>query len=162
MQIAIPFTEALALATAREPLPPFVRGVRSEGSVIHAEVDLRQIPDAPTALRLAAAAVGTVAVTARLAEFSGGVATIAVTAHARALPAHKLLGFMSGPLDAALRKQGLPAGLVEIRPGEPDPVLAVRVQDAVAAMAEGVTVTGLGLSGDVIYVAAEIGRVRLR
>lgn len=162
MQIAIPFTEALALATAREPLPPFARGVRSEGSVIHAEVDLRQIPDAPTALRLAAAAAGTVAVTARLARFSGGVATIAVTAHARALPAHKLLGFLSGPLEAALRKQGLPAGLVEIRQGDPDPLVVVHVQDAVSAKAEGVTVTGLGLSGDVVYVEAEIGRVRLR
>ena len=162
MQLAIPFTEALALATARDPLPPLVRSVRTEGSVVHAEIDLRMIPDAPTALRLAAAAVGTVAVTARLSGFGDGVALVAVTAHARALPAHKLLGYLSGPIDDALRRQGLPPGLVEIRRGEGDPVLAIHVQDAVDTRATGITVTGLGLTEGVIYVAATVGTVRLR
>ena len=162
MQLAIPFTEALALATAREPLPPLVRSVRSEGSVVHAEIDLRAIPDAPTALRLAAAAVGTVLVTAQLQAFGDGVAIVAITAHARALPAHKLLGYLTGPIDDALRREGLPPGLVEVRRGEGDPVLAIRVQDAVNTKAQGILVTGLGLTDDVIYASANVGTVRLR
>ena len=162
MQVAIPFTEALSLATAREPLPPLVRAVSIQGAVVHAEIDLRLIPNAPTALRFAAAAAGTVMVTARLTGFAAGVATIAVTAHARALPAHKLLGYLSGPIDDALRRQGLPPGLVEVRRGDGDPVLAVRVQDAVDTLASGVNVTSLGLSDDTIYAAVTVGTVRLR
>ena len=56
MQLALPFAEAIALAVAKEPLPPMVRDLRCEGSTIHADIDLRAIPDLSTALRLAAAA----------------------------------------------------------------------------------------------------------
>ena len=162
MQVAIPFTEALALATAREPLPPLVRSLSAQGSVVHAEIDLHHIPNAPPALRFVASAVGTVALTARLTGYEEGVVTIAVTAHARALPAHKLLGYLSGPIEDALRRQGLPPRLVEVRRGEGDPVLVVHVQDAVDTKASGVTVTGLGLTDETIYAAVTLGTVRLR
>ena len=52
MQLALPFTEAIALAEAKEPRPPMVRELRCEGSTIHADIDPRAIPDLPTALRL--------------------------------------------------------------------------------------------------------------
>lgn len=158
MQLAIPFTEALALATAREPLPPLVRSVRTQGSVVHAEIDLREVPNVPWPVQM----LGTVPVTARLVSFGDGVATVAVTAHVRALPVHKLLPYVIGLIDAALRRQGLPPGLVEVRRDEGGPVLAIRVQDAVNTQVDGITVTGLGLRDDVIYAAATVGTVRLR
>ena len=49
MQIALPFAEAIALVVAKEPLPPMVRDLRCEGSTIHADIDLRAIPDPSTA-----------------------------------------------------------------------------------------------------------------
>ncbi|WP_024286466.1 hypothetical protein [Cellulomonas sp. KRMCY2] len=169
MQLALPFTEALALATATGPLPPLVRSVRADGSVVHAEIDLRQIPDASRALRLAAAAAGTMAVTARLAGYDDGVARLTVTAHARGLPAHKLLGHLIGPVNAALRRQGLPEGLVTVvggaeEPGEPgEPMVVVRVQDVVDARATGVLVTAVDLREAVVHVTATVGDVvRLR
>src|SRR5450830_388272 len=102
MQIALPFTEALALAATAGPLPPMVRSVRADGSTVHAEVDLRQVPSASGAARLAFAAIGTVEVQARLIDMTHGTATVevrasartstvAVRAEARGLPAHKLL-----------------------------------------------------------------------
>ena len=86
MQLALPFAEAIAFAEVQEPLPPMVRDLRCEGSTIHADVDLRAIPDPSTGLRLAAAAAGAVAVTVRFADYSDGTATLVVTAHARAFP----------------------------------------------------------------------------
>ena len=108
MQFALPFAEAIAVVVAKEPLPPMVRDLRCEGSTIHADIDLRAIPDPSTALRLAAAAAGTVAVTVRFADFSAGVVTLVVTAHARALPAHELVPFLVGPINAALRTADCP------------------------------------------------------
>ncbi|MCL3861677.1 hypothetical protein [Actinotalea sp. K2] len=161
MHLALPFTEALALATAREPLPPLVRSVRAEGSVVHAQIDLREIPDPSTALRFAAAAVGMVDVTVRFTGYDDGVATAEITAHARALPAHKLVTFLIGPINAALVDAGLPEGLVEVRRGSGDPVVAVRVQDAVDTRVAGVTVVTLDLHDAVLHVSAVIGTVRV-
>ncbi|MCU1432710.1 MAG: hypothetical protein JWP95_1815 [Actinotalea sp.] len=162
MQLALPFTEALALATAKEPLPPMVGAVRCEGSTIHAEIDLRAIPDPSTALRFAAAAAGTVAVTVRFADYSRGLVTLVVTAHARTLPAHKLLPYLIGPINAALRERGLPEGIVEVQRGESEPWIVVAVQRAVSTKVEGLTVTGLGLRDAVIYLEAAVGSVRVR
>ena len=156
MRLEIPFTEALALATAREPLPPMVRSVHCTGSTIHAEVDLRLIPNAPTAVRLAAAAAGIVAATVTFAGYAQGVALLDVTAHARGLPAHKLLGYLVDPINAVLRRQGLPEGLVEIHRGSGDPVVAVRVQDALATRATGLQVTAIELTGAVLQVSVAV------
>lgn len=161
MQLVISVSEALALAATRAPLPPVVRSVSAAGSVVHAEVDLRAVPDPPTALRLAASALGTVSVALRFTGYDGAVATFEVSAQARALPAHKLLNYLVGPVNAALVARGLPAGLVEIRRGPGDPVLAIGVQSAVAAQVAGVTVTALDLRDGAVHVAAEIGQVRI-
>lgn len=161
MQISLPLDEALALAAAKKPLPPFVRSLRCEGSTIAVEVDLRLVPDGGTALRLAAAAVGTVTATAVLTGYAGGVATFEVTAQARSIPAHKLLNHLTGPVNTALARQGLPEGLVEIRKGDGDPVVAVRVQEAVATKVTGVTLTDLAVHDGAVHVSARIEKVTL-
>ncbi len=161
MQISLPLDEALALAAAKKPLPPFVRSLRCEGSTIVVEVDLRLVPDGGTALRLAAAAVGTVTATAVLTGYAGGVATFEVTAQARSIPAHKLLNHLTGPVNTALARQGLPEGLVEIRKGDGDPVVAVRVQEAVATKVTGVTLTDLAVHDGAVHVSARIEKVTL-
>jgi len=161
VQLSLPLDEALALAAAKKPLPPFVRSLRCEGSTIVVEVDLRLVPDGGTALRLAAAAVGTVTATAVLTGYAGGVATFEVTAQARSIPAHKLLNHLTGPVNTALARQGLPEGLVEIRKGDGDPVVAVRVQEAVATKVTGVTLTDLAVHDGAVHVSARIEKVTL-
>jgi len=161
VQISLPLDEALALAAAKKPLPPFVRSLRCDGSTIVVEVDLRLVPDGGTALRLAAAAVGTVTATAVLTGYAGGVATFEVTAQARSIPAHKLLNHLTGPVNSALARQGLPEGLVEIRKGDGDPVVAVRVQEAVATKVTGVTLTDLAVHDGAVHVSARIEKVTL-
>ena len=161
MQLSLPLDEALALAAAKKPLPPFVRSLRCEGSTIVVEVDLRLVPEGGTALRLAAAAVGTVTATAVLTGYAGGVATFEVTAQARSIPAHKLLNHLTGPVNTALARQGLPEGLVEIRKGDGDPVVAVRVQEAVATKVTGVTLTDLAVHDGAVHVSARIEKVTL-
>ncbi|HEY3548675.1 MAG TPA: hypothetical protein VGK17_21585, partial [Propionicimonas sp.] len=131
MQLALHFTEALAVVTSQAPLPPMVQAVRAEGSTVHAEIDPARIPDASAAIRIAAAALGTVPVTARLAAYADGVATVEVTAHARGLPAHRLVPYLVGPITAMLRDQGLPDGLIEIERGETATLVRVQVQRAV-------------------------------
>ncbi|MEP7763400.1 hypothetical protein [Sanguibacter sp. 25GB23B1] len=162
MQLVISVAEALSLALARGPLPNVVRSVVAEGSTVHAEIDLRAVPDPPTALRLAASALGTVSVALRYTGFDGSVATFEVSAQARALPAHKLLNYLVGPVNRALASRGLPDGLVEIRRGTGEPVLAIGVRDAVAAEVEGVTLTALDVRDGAVHVTADIGAVRLR
>jgi hypothetical protein len=161
MQLALPFAEAIAFAEVQEPLPPMVRDLRCEGSTIHADIDLRAIPDPSTGLRLAAAAVGTVAVTVRFADYSAGTATLVVTAHARALPAHKLVPFLVGPINAALRDRGLPPGIVEVQRGESEPWVVIAVQQAISTKVEGVTLTGLELRDAVFHVEATVGPLRV-
>jgi len=161
VQLSLPLDEALALAAAKKPLPPLVRSLRCEGSTIVVEVDLRLVPDGGTALRLAAAAVGTVTATAVLTGYAGGVATFEVTAQARSIPAHKLLNHLTGPVNTALARQGLPEGLVEIRKGDGDPVVAVRVQEAVATKVTGVTLTDLAVHDGAVHVSARIEKVTL-
>ena len=161
MQLALHFTEALAVATTYAPLPPMLQGVRAEGSTVHAEVDLRHIPDASTAVRLAAAAVGTVPVAARLAGYAHGVATVEVTAHARGLPAHKLVPYLIGPINAQLRAQGLPDGLIEIERGEAATLVLVHVQQAVQTQVAGVTVTGMEMTDQVIRITATVADLRV-
>ena len=161
MEITLPLNEALALATAKEPLPAVVRSVTADGASLQLDIDLRVIPDAPLALRVAAAAVGTVAVTATFTGYALGTATFEITAHARALPAHKLLNHLTGPIAAALRGRGLPEGLVEVRKGDGEPVMAIHLQDAVVAKATGVTLTAFEVREATVFVTLTVGAVTL-
>lgn len=161
MKLTLPFTEALALAAASGPMPPIIHSLGCEGSTVHAELDLAAIADPSPALRLAAALAGTVAVTAQFEGYSEGIATVAVTAHARALPAHKLLPYLLGPINDVLQKNGLPEGLVQIKRTDDEPLVLINVQKAVESKASGVTVTALELRDAVIHLEARIGQVRL-
>ncbi|MBO1751009.1 hypothetical protein J4G33_04255 [Actinotalea sp. BY-33] len=145
MQVSLSVEEAVTLAAVAQPLPPFVSGVRGEGALVHAEVDLPEVPGASGLARLALQAAGTVTVSAQLIGYAAGVATLEVHAEARGLPAHRLLNQLTGVLSERLAAQGLPDGLLEVRPGPRAPLIMVRVQDAVASRVDGVTLTGLVL-----------------
>ena len=162
MHLDLPFDEALAVALSRGPFPPLVRTLRAEGSTVHVDVDLAQIPDASFAVKMAAAALGTVAVSGTVIGFEAGVVLVAVTFHARQLPAHTVLKHAIGPINDLLRARGLPEGLVEVRRGTETPVVAIAVQQAVDAKVEGVTVTALVLRDAVLSVTARVGAFRER
>ena len=161
MKLALPFAEALSLATAKTRLPTYVRSVDLVAGTVRAEIALDALPIRSTAVRLAAAVAGTVTVTARLVGYTDGVATLAVTAHAWNLPAHKLLPFVLAPVNKVIRDSGLPDGLVRIESGAADPLVLIDVQKAVETKVMGVTVTDLQLLESVIHVDATIGTVVL-
>jgi hypothetical protein len=161
MKLALPYLEALSLATSESSLPPVIRSLSCQGDKLHAEIDLNAIPNRSTAMRIAAAVAGTVSVTARFDGYSEGVATFAITAHALGLPVHKLLPFLLDPVNSAIRERGLPEGLIEVQRGEDDPLVLIDVQTAVETKASGVTVTDLQLVDAVIHVEAAIGTFRM-
>ncbi len=161
MKLTLPFREALALATAEKPLPPVIRSVDCVGETLHAEIALDSLPSRSIALQLAAAVAGTVTVTARLTGYAGGVATFVITAHALALPVHKLLPFLLDPVNKAIRDRGLPEGLLEVQRGDPNPLVLIDVQKAVETKASGVTLTDLRLVDAVLHAEATIGDVTL-
>jgi hypothetical protein len=162
MKLALPFPEAISLATAQKPLPPVIRSVDCLGDTLHAEIALDALPGRSIALQLAAAVAGTVTVTARLAGYAEGVATFVITAHALALPLHKLLPFLLDPVNKAIRDRGLPEGLLRVERGDAAPVVLIDVQKAVETKASGVVVTNLELVDAVLHADATIGTVTLR
>lgn len=162
MRIELPFAEALALADAGPGIPPVVRSLGCSGSTITAVLDLDALPTGSFAMRLAFAAAGEVTVTARLAHFAAGIATFAITAHARGLAAHRLLPYLLSTVNDGVARSGLPAGLVEVQAEGDQPVVRVDVQQAVRSAAEGIVVTGLRIEDAVVIVDAAIGAVRRR
>ncbi|WP_069387397.1 hypothetical protein [Cellulosimicrobium cellulans] len=132
MRIELSVTEAVELARAAGALPPFVRTVTGEGEEVRVTLDLREVPDAPSALRLAARVVPVVRTSLRLESFVAGTAVVAVEAHAAGLPAHKLLKVGEGPLKAVLRSRGLPPEALRVLP---DARVALDVQALVASAA---------------------------
>lgn len=160
MKIELGFTEALAIANARQLVPPMVESLRCEGSTVFAEIDLGAIPTDSFGMRLALAAAGTVSVSGRLTGFADGIATVVITAHARGLPAHKLVPYLLDTVNGAIRDAGLPDGLVEIRRGDPDPIAIINVQRGVDTVVAGVTVTDVRLVDAIIHAEAEVGTVR--
>lgn len=117
MRIELTVQEALDLAQLAGGLPSFLRSVTSEGDDILFIVDLRRIPDAPSSVRLAARLVPLVRGTLRIVSFTAGTLVLSVQASAGGLPAHKLLGFLEGPLGNVLRSQGFPSDAVRMLPG---------------------------------------------
>jgi hypothetical protein len=161
MKLALPFREAMSLATAEKPLPPMIRSVDCVGDTLQAEIALDAIPSRSIALSLAAAVAGTVTVTARLAGYSEGVATFVLTAHALAMPVHKLLPFLLDPVNKAIRERGLPDGLVRVARGDAAPLVLIDVQQAVETKASGITMTNLQLVDAVLHAEATIGDLGL-
>lgn len=151
MRIELTVTEAVELARASGALPSFVRSVTGEGDDVRVVLDLREVPDPPSALRLAARLVPVVRGTLRVESFVAGTAVVAVEASAAGLPAHKLLGMAEGPLQGALRSKGLPADAVRVLP---DARLALDVQALLAAGLAG-TLPGLEIT-DLAYAAGTL------
>ncbi|MFC8921297.1 hypothetical protein [Cellulosimicrobium sp. NPDC057127] len=151
MRIELTVTEAVELARAAGGLPPFVRTVTGEDDGVHVTLDLRRVPDAPSALRVAARLVPVVRATLRLESFVAGTAVVAVEANAAGLPAHKLLGVAQGPLQAALRSRGLPPDALHVLP---DARVAVDVQ-ALAEAAAGDRLPAVRLT-DVAYTEGTV------
>ena len=137
MWVTAPLDELLQLALQGEGLPPFVTSAELVGSLLRAEVDVRDLPGLAGAARLAARAVGTVHLDVALAGYRDGVAHLAVEAHARSVPAHRLAALFTGPLDAVLARtladRGLPPGLTTVDESGGVLTVAVRVQDALDA-----------------------------
>jgi hypothetical protein len=162
MKLALPFDEALALATIEKPLPPVLRALTCQGETVRAEIDLEALPTRSIALQLAALAAGTVTLTATFAGYADGVASFAISAHARTLPVHKLLPYLIDPLENALRERGLPEGLLRIARGDTAPLVLVDVQRAIETKTTGMTVTAFRLADAVLSVDATIGAIVLR
>ncbi|WP_225752676.1 hypothetical protein [Actinotalea sp. Marseille-Q4924] len=160
MHVSLTVREAVALATATEPLPPFVRSLDAVGSDVHVTVDLGRMPELPGALRLAASLLGAVDVVARFTGYDDGVATFAVTSRARALPLHTLLNVLTDTVTAQLRRRGV-GELVEVRRGDP-PSVALRLQDAVRQRADGIEVRAFSVRDGSVSLDVGVGEVRLR
>lgn len=156
MKITLPIAEALSLVRSMYRLPAMVGDVHGDGSTVHATIDPRNMPDASGTLRLAAQAAGPVAVAARFVAYDDGVATFAIAAQARGLPAHKLVNLISGRVNGALQRRGLPEGLVEVRKGDGGPILALHLQRAIDAKLEGVTLTGVELADGAALVEVTV------
>ena len=157
MRIELTVTEAVELARATGALPPFARSVTAEGDDVRVVADLREVPDPPSALRLAARLVPVVRATLRVESFVAGTAVVAVEASAAGLPAHKLLGVVEGPLQGLLRARGLPPEALRVLP---DARLALDVQALLAAaLAEtlpGLEITGLASADGVLRLDARL------
>ena len=160
MRVDIPFAELLALATSEKSLPDFVESVTAAGATVRAMVDLRKVPSDSLPVRLALGAAGVVELSAEIVDFDIGVASLRVTVQARGLPAHKLLPYLITPIDSAIRKRGLPAGLVRIDRGDGDPLVLLDVQKAVDSRVEGVTITKLRMRDAELRVDALINGFR--
>jgi len=162
MRIELPFAEALSFATARSPLPPFVTSIRCDDDTIRAVIDLRGIRVSSTAARFALAAAGDVDVTARPTGYADGVLTVALTAHAWGLPAHRLVPLLVDRIDDALRDAGVPDGAVRIERGDPHTVVRVDVQRLIAERVSGLVVTAFSLGGAVLRADAVVSGFEVR
>lgn len=161
MQIALPLSEALTLATAAGPLPPMVVAVRASGSTVEADVDAGKLGGGGL-MGLMGKAAGTVTVAATFASFDAGIAVFTIKAHARGFPVESLLGQAAGMIPRLAAKAGLPPDVAELRMGGPHgPELVVHVQRGVDAKVRGVVVQDLTIADGTAHVTATLGDVRL-
>ena len=117
LEMTIPELLRLALPGG---LPPGVGTPTIVDGTLTVDVDARELPDLPTAARLAARAAGTVAVTVRVLRVVEGTAVLDVGVSARSLPAHRLVGLFLGPAESVLRRalvaRGISGDAVRLRP----------------------------------------------
>ena len=106
-------TELLDLALRGRTLPVVLSDVGCTGSTVHASVDLRTLavgPTAPRALALVARVAPVVRIGATFVGFSEGRVGADLTVQAGPVPAHRVLGLLTGFANSALRARGLPPG----------------------------------------------------
>ncbi|GIG28313.1 hypothetical protein [Cellulomonas marina] len=160
MQLTLPLTEALAVARGSGRVPPFVVDLAPTADGVAVRVDLSRMPEASSALRWAAALAGPVDVVVRYTGLVDGTATFAVTSRARAVPLHVLVNSLTSTATSVLRQRGL-GDLVEVRRGEEEPVVAVRVQHAIDQRAPGARLTALELRDGVAHLTLDITGLRV-
>lgn len=150
MDIALTIPELLRLA-APAGLPPGIGTPTLVGDTLTTDVDPRALPDLPTAARLAARAAGNVTVTVRVLRLSSGVAVLDVTASARSLPAHRLVGLLLGTVENALRNalvvRGVRGDAVRVRPDGPRLEVLVDTAALLAPAPLPPHLRGLGVAG---------------
>ena len=154
MRLELPVTEALSIAATMGVIPPFVQGIRAEGSTVHLQIDAAQVMGGSGIGRFLGGLAGLVPVAAHFTGFADGVATVSVTAEARGVPLHRFMPMVEGRIKAQLAAQGLPPGVVEVRTGPSDPVIAIDVRRLVAAKVSGVAVTDVALRDATVHVTA--------
>ena len=155
MHLSMTVVEAIALATAKSPMPPIVQRISAGDDTIHADLDPLEVITGSIA-RLLAAAAGPIAVAARFAGFSHGVATFEVTAMARGLPAHKLLPLLIDRVTQAIAENPAAAGIVEVRTTENDPLVLIDIQAALDARGLSLQLTALDLREATIFAEAAV------
>lgn len=161
MQIELPLSEALALATAARPLPPMILAVRADGATVEADIDAGAVLGGGGGfMGLMGKAAGTVTVAATFASFSAGTAVFTIKAHARGLPVDSMLGQAAGMIPRLARKAGLPPDVAELRTGAHGPELVVHVQRAVDAKVSGVVVDDLHVADGAAHVTVTVGPLR--
>ena len=116
MRIELTVTEAVEIARATGGLPPYVRSVASEGDDVRVVVDLREVPDPPSALRLAARLVPVVRATLRVESVVAGTAELVAAARAAGRPARSLVGVVAAPLRGASRRSPTPSCAMRVLP----------------------------------------------
>ena len=163
MQIALPLSEALTLATAAGPLPPMLLAVRADGATVEADIDAgqrwrRRRPHGPHGQgrrhRHGRRDVRVV---------HAGTAVFTIKAHARGLPVESLLGQAAGmiPRPRCARPACRPTSPSCATGGPHGPELVVHVQRAVDAKVSGVVVQDLTIADGTAHVTATVGDVRL-
>lgn len=144
MQIDLSFDEVRSILLRDRELPG-VTSLTCDDDTVLATIDLKAIPHAPTAVKLAAAVSPQVHATAKVESFVDPILTLRVTATAAKLPVHKLLGLVEGPLTSVLAQRGLPKDAVDIVTGDGDPLVKVDVNRVIAAKNPDVHVRSLTL-----------------
>ncbi len=154
MLIRLTPAEAVALAAmGGAALPPVITSVTAEGDTIRVSADLRRLGDLPGALKLAARLAPVVRADVRVLRFEAPTATLGVEVNASGLPASRLLGVLTGPLQAALRGKGLPPDAVTIGP---DGVITADVEALLSPALPGLDVTRLAIEGGEVVVVASV------
>lgn len=161
MDITLSLPELLALALRGQPLPAGLSNPRLEGALGHVDVDLREVPGAPTAVRLAGRASGPLHVTVALASFAGGAGRFCVQAQARNLPAHRLAAVLRSPINSALNGRlaahGIAQSAVHVSDEDGQLIVTVRLPDIVTSVNLPPFLTGI----EVTELAIADGRIHL-
>lgn len=157
MRIEITVDEAREIAQATGKYPNSLTSVTADGDLIRFVIDLRLLPDAPGAVKLAARLVPLVRGSLAVVDFTAGTLVLALQANAGGLPAEKLLGLAEGPIVEALRKRGLPQDSVRVLSGGRVAVDAqVLLGEFVGELLPGAQITWVDLTAGTVVLEAGV------
>jgi len=156
MRVDATVAEIMDVLRGLGKVPPYVQSVEGADDEIRAAIDLRQIPKAPSPLKLAARLVPVMRAGVKLESFNAGVAIAAVDASAGGLPAHKLLAFLEAPVAKVLAAQKLPPDSIQILPNARVSVDMHAVIAAKYPALAGLKITELAISGGQVHAVATV------